>query len=128
MVANIVACVRRLALRRTLQVARTTFLYSTIMLAFARLYPNFTLNLFFILPIQIKWLALLAWIGLGYGLVTGDWMQRLLIVASVANYLVFFGRDHWRDLKQGQRRRAFQARTEKASQAPVPQMPHLWSG
>lgn len=99
--------------------ASNTFLYSTVFLAFARLFPNFILNIFFILPIQIKWLALLMWLGLGYGLITGDWMQRLLIVASVFNYLIFFGRDHWRDLKQSQRRRSYQARTEKAAKPPV---------
>lgn len=102
-----------------LDIASNGFLYSTVFLAFARMYPNFIINLFLILPIQIKWLALLMWIGLGYGLVVGDWMQRLLIVASVFNYLVFFGRDHWRDLKQTQRRRSYQARTEKAAKPPV---------
>ena len=88
-------------------------------LAFARLHPDFVINLFFVLPIKIKWIALVMWVGLGFGLVAGNWMQRLLIIASVFNYLVFFGRDHWRELKQGQRRRSFQAATTKASQAPV---------
>ena len=33
------------------------FLYSTIFLGFAYLFPDFTLMLFFILPIKIKWLG-----------------------------------------------------------------------
>ncbi|QEG36638.1 rhomboid family intramembrane serine protease [Bythopirellula goksoeyrii] len=102
-----------------LDIASNGFLYSTVFLAFARLFPNFVINIFFILPIQIKWLALLMWIGLGYGLIVGDWMQRLLIIASVFNYLVFFGRDHLRDLKQSQRRRSYQSRAEKVGKAPV---------
>jgi len=88
-------------------------------LAFARFYPNFVLQLFFILPIQIKWLALLAWIGYGYQLLTGDWMTRFLVVASVLNYLLFFGREHFQDVKQGQRRRSFQAQDQKASKSLV---------
>ncbi|NOY43070.1 MAG: rhomboid family intramembrane serine protease [Planctomycetes bacterium] len=95
--------------------ASNSFLYGTVFLAFARLFPSFVLNIFFILPIQIKWLALLAWIGYGYGLLTGSGMSRMLIVASVLNYLVFFGREHWRDFKSGQRRRSYQAKVVTAS-------------
>ena len=95
------------------------FLYGTVFLAFARLFPNFTINLFFVLPIEIKWLALLAWIGYAIQLIQGDWMVRLLVIASVANYLVFFGREHYRDLVSGQRRRAYQARTGGASKSLV---------
>ena len=39
------------------------FLYGTVFLAFARLYPDFVLTLFFVLPVKVKWLALLQWIG-----------------------------------------------------------------
>ncbi|MBA3571624.1 MAG: hypothetical protein H0W34_06575 [Pyrinomonadaceae bacterium] len=94
--------------------ASNAFLYGSVFLAFSRLYPDFTLNLFFVLPIRIKWLALLTWLGYGYMLVRGDWMTRMLIIATVLNYLLFFGREHWRELRQGQRRRSFQANTTRA--------------
>jgi hypothetical protein len=90
--------------------ATNSFLYGTVMLAFARLYPDFTLNLFFVLPIRIKWLALLVWIGYGYTLIVAGWIDKLLVVASVLNYLLFFGQQHLRDWQQGQRRRAFQSK------------------
>ena len=93
------------------------FLYGTVFLAFARLFPDFTINVYFILPIKIKWLALLMWIGYGYGLITSDWMGRLLIVASVLNYLLFFGPEHVREFRHGNRRRAYQATTKAASNA-----------
>ncbi len=96
-------------------VASNVFLYMTVFLAFARLVPNFVLHIYFVLPIQIRWLALIAWIGYGYGLIVGDWMARMLILASVTNYLVFFGREHWLDLKQGQRRRTFDARARESA-------------
>ena len=99
--------------------ANNQFLYGTVFLAFARLFPDFTINLFFILPIKIKWLALLAWIGYGVELVSGDGMTRLLVLASILNYLLFFGREHWRDLKSGQRRRSFQSRTKQVAKSLV---------
>ena len=41
-------------------------------LAFAYLYPDFQLLLFFILPVKVKWLALLQWIGYFYVMLVGD--------------------------------------------------------
>ncbi len=38
--------------------ASIVFLYGTVFLAFARLYPDFTLLIMFILPVKIRWLAL----------------------------------------------------------------------
>jgi len=55
--------------------------------------PNFELALFFILPVKIKWLALLTWIGYFIQIAFGNWTTRLLILASLCNYLLFFGRD-----------------------------------
>ena len=100
--------------------ASNAYLYGSIFLAFARLHPDFVLNLFFILPVKIKWLALLQWLFYGYrfitGLAIGDWLLCLTVVAAVLNYLLFFGRDIWRDIKHGHRRRQYQSRTLKASQ------------
>jgi hypothetical protein len=95
--------------------ASSGFLYGTIFFAFARFYPDFTLYIFFVLPIKIKWLAMLQWIFYAYGFLFGGWMERAMIVASVANYLLFFGRDIWLGVKQGHRRMRHHA---KALQAP----------
>jgi hypothetical protein len=102
-------------------VAPNEYLYSSLFLAFARLYPDFIINLFFVLPIRIKWLALLMWIGYGYGIVRGPWMARLLIIATIINYLIFFGPEHLRELRHGQRRRSFQAKTKKPTATPTHQ-------
>ena len=97
--------------------ATNLFLYGSVFLAFARLYPDFTLNLFFILPIRIKWLAILMWIGFAYMLVRGNWMIRMLIISTVLNYLLFFGREHIREWRQGQRKRTFQSQAKRATAA-----------
>jgi hypothetical protein len=94
--------------------ASNAFLYGSLFLAFARLYPDFIFNLFFVLPIRVRWLALLAWLTYGYLMVRGDWMARMLVLATVLNYLLFFGREHWQEYRHGHRRRSFQTRAKRA--------------
>jgi hypothetical protein len=100
--------------------ANNGFLYGTVFLAFAKLYPDFVLSIFFVLPVKVKWLAFFQWCiyGLTFlsALSAGEWMTCGMVVASVLNYLLFFGRDIWRDLKQGHRRMRHQARTVRAPQ------------
>jgi len=91
------------------------FFYGTLFFAFTRLYPDFVIHAYLVLPIRIVWLATIQWIAYGYVLLRGDWPIRLLVFASVLNYLLFFGREHWRDLKSGQRKRTFQSKVSKAA-------------
>jgi hypothetical protein len=60
-------------------VASNLFIAGSIFLAFAHLHPNFTMYVFLVLPIQIKWLALLTWIFLAWSFFTGDLSTRLAI-------------------------------------------------
>jgi hypothetical protein len=108
------------------QTATNGFLYGTVFLAFARLYPDFTMYLFFVLPVKIRWLALLQWIVYGMTMVnpTSTWLDRGMVIAAVFNYLVFFGRDILRDMKQGQRRMKFQAQNIKGTKK-GPQIKHV---
>jgi hypothetical protein len=69
------------------------FIGGSVFLAFAFLNPDFELALFFILPIKIKWLALLTWIGYFFQIAFGTWTSRLLVLASISNFLIFFGKD-----------------------------------
>ena len=70
-----------------------TFLYSSVFLAFAYMAPNFTIHIFFIFPVQIKWLALISWFGYGYSFITGNGITKINILAAVFNFLFFFGYD-----------------------------------
>ena len=85
------------------------YLQASVFLAFAFLYPNFELYLFFVLPVKIKWLALLNWIFYFFTFALGDWHSRLLVAASICNFFVFFGRDVVDRIKHGRRRMATQA-------------------
>lgn len=86
------------------------YVYGSMFLAFARLYPDFTIMLMFILPVKIKWLAWLQWFGYWVAIILGDWHTRLMVLAAVFNYLVFFGRDLFVDAKQGHRRMKHKAK------------------
>jgi hypothetical protein len=96
-------------------VGSNALLYGGVFFAFVRLFPDMVINLFFVLPIRIKWLGLLGWIGVGYGILTGSGAERLLLVGMIINYLVYFGRDHVREWRQGQRRRAFETKVKQAA-------------
>jgi hypothetical protein len=92
-------------------VASNGFLYGSVFLAFARLYPEFVMYLFFILPVKIKWLALLQWVLYAWTFLVGGWLERAMVAASVFNYLLFFGRSIWFNMKHAERRMRFQAQT-----------------
>lgn len=73
------------------------FIDSSVFLAFAYLYPGFVIMMFFILPVQIKWLALLTWLGYGYTLLFLPWPAKAMVLAAVANFFLFFGHEiFWR--------------------------------
>ena len=75
--------------------------------------------LFFVLPIEVRWLALIAWIGYGWRFLSSPlWIERLHIFASVANFLLFFGPAliaRWRG-----RQRRWQHQRQQAEAAKVP--------
>lgn len=73
--------------------ATNAFIGGSVFLAFAFLYPNFQLYLFFILPVKVKWLAMITWVVYGLQFIFGAWQLKLLVAASVCNFVLFFGRD-----------------------------------
>jgi hypothetical protein len=102
------------------QPASNAFLQGSVFLAFAHLFPDFELYIFFILPVKIKWLALITWITYGVIAVFGDWLSRLLILASVCNFLLFFGNDILQRVRAGKRRMEY-----RAAQLAVKEPPYL---
>ena len=98
-----------------------SFFAVSVFLAFAFLNPDFELYLFFILPVKIKWFALVMWLGFAYALVVGDWNARLTVLAATGNFLAFFARDIVQRIRTGRqhmqqqvRRSAFRADENEA--------------
>lgn len=100
-------------------VATNLFVGLAVFLAFAYLNPDYEILVFFILPVKMKWLALLDCLYLAYTFALGDFGTRLAVIAGVGNFLVFFARDLWLDFRSGRRRmkagarRAAAERTER---------------
>ncbi len=78
----------------------------SVFLAFAWLNPNFELLIFFLLPVKIKWLALITWIMYGVTVIFGTWTERLMVFASVGNFLVFFAPEIYLRIRSGHRKMA----------------------
>ena len=102
-------------------VVSNVFILGSVFIAFAYLNPDFELLLFLILPVKIKWLALLAVVLGAHRFVVSGLAIRLQILAAVTAFLLFFGADMLRTLRQGRRSRVRQ--TERA--AAVEQPRHL---
>jgi len=84
------------------------FLNTSIFLAFAAIYPDFVLHLFFLIPIRVKYIAYLVWFGYAVSLLFGAWPTKLATMVIITNYLLFFGRYHYIAAKT--RRRAWSYR------------------
>ncbi len=88
------------------------YLNLSLFFAFATLFPNFPILLWFIIPVPAKWIALVSLGFTGLAFVDGSSSTRLAILVSLANYLLFFGYEWariWRE--QGRtiaRRQQFQ--------------------
>lgn len=100
------------------------YMLMSLFLAFATLFPDYQILLFFILPVKVKWLGLLSGAGLLLMMVQLPGLARLVPVVAVGNYLLFFAPalvDLLRGFKrQAGRRQAlheFKAKSEEARPA-----------
>lgn len=71
--------------------ATGVWLNLSLFFAFSTLFPNFEILLFFLIPVRIKWLALLSFAGTLLEFLGGSLSTKAAIVIALANYIVFFG-------------------------------------
>ena len=71
--------------------ATNQFIDGSVFLAFAFLYPEFIIQIFFILPVRIKWIALITWIFYAGTIILGSWSDKLQVLAAILNFMLFFG-------------------------------------
>jgi membrane associated rhomboid family serine protease len=96
-----------------------TWLNASLFLAFATVFPDVQILLFFILPIRVKWLGIVAALGIAAALVMRDWSTRASIGAAMGNYLLFFG-GHWWGVWKGRNLQVRQKARRAAFNASVP--------
>jgi hypothetical protein len=95
--------------------ATNIYIGGLVLLAFAFLFPDFELLLFFILPVKVKWFAWLTWAIYVYTLAVGPWSDRLMVIAASAVFFLFFGGDVYRRVRGAYR--SSQRRFEAVRQA-----------
>ncbi|HEX4053646.1 MAG TPA: hypothetical protein VHX86_05225 [Tepidisphaeraceae bacterium] len=80
------------------------YLMESVFLAFAWLYPDFEFLLFLILPVKVKWLALIGWAFYVWALLTGNWATKAEVAAGAINFLLFFHSDLIDGIRSSRRR------------------------
>ena len=74
-------------------------LTASLFFAFARFYPDLVIYFAYILPLKVKWIA---WFSAGLLLlqiIFGSMQFRAAAICAMANYLIFFGPDLWREAR-----------------------------
>ena len=98
----------------------TWYLNMSLFLAFAAIYPDMQFYLFFAIPIKAKWLAIFDGAYFLYGLMFGGMADRIAIIMSLLNFLVYFlmTRGGKYNPKEIRRKQQFHAQMREASQPP----------
>ncbi|PKL42770.1 MAG: hypothetical protein CVV41_12120 [Candidatus Riflebacteria bacterium HGW-Riflebacteria-1] len=79
------------------------FIYLSLFLGFATIYPDYEILLFLLLPVKMKYLALLSGASMIYSLVVGSLFIKIAILLSLGNYLLFFAQDVIAAVRQNRR-------------------------
>ncbi|HVJ90771.1 MAG TPA: rhomboid family intramembrane serine protease [Labilithrix sp.] len=101
------------------------WLNTSLFFAFATIFPNYEILVFFIIPIRVKWLALLTAGLVGYAFIDGDNGSRAAIAVAFVNYLFFFtghlirlARGQQLQMRQATRRTSFRQTPEREAKTP----------
>jgi hypothetical protein len=77
----------------------SSYLNLTLFFAFAYIYPDFQIRLMLILPVKMKYLALISALFLAYSFFTENFSGRLAIAFAIINFILFFGLDIIRSIR-----------------------------
>lgn len=87
--------------------AANSYLNLSLFLAFALMYPDYEILVFFFLPVKMKYLALIDAIGLAAMFVADSWAGRIALLVALANVILFFYNDFIDGIKNAKRRHDF---------------------
>lgn len=80
------------------------YLNLSLFLAFAAMFPNQQVLLFFFIPIKVKWIGIVEGVFIGYililSIITRQWETVAAIIAALINFIIFFGYDLINRLKR----------------------------
>ncbi|MFA9479209.1 hypothetical protein ACERK3_13035 [Phycisphaerales bacterium AB-hyl4] len=98
------------------------YVFISVLLAFAWLYPEFQFLLFFIIPVKVKWIGIVVavltagWFLQALGM--RQWQEAAVLAAGIANFFLFFGGEMITRARNAHRRRVYE--TERAELAEQP--------
>ena len=99
----------------------TYYINMSMFLAFAVTFPNMELMLYFVLPVKMKWLGLVYAGLVGFGFVTGNAVTRVMIIASMLNFILFA----FFTMRQGKFRTAFKSAPKPAPRTNKPSVQNI---
>lgn len=73
--------------------ATNVYLNLSLFFAFAQMFPNYSILLFFLIPIKMKYLAYVNWAFFALSFLTEKWPGRISLLFSLLNFFLFFGPD-----------------------------------
>jgi len=91
------------------------FLNLSLFLAVATLAPNFEILLFLILPVKMKWIAMISLLLPAGVLLFGPLPQKMMVVMCLGNYLLFFGPNFLRNRIEARQTATRRAKFQAAS-------------
>ena len=91
----------------------TYYINMSIFLAFAACYPEMEVRLYFLIPIKMKWMALVYLAFTIYDVIQVGWFYGVAVAASLLNFVIFYFMIHKRRLSPKERAR--QARWKAAT-------------
>ncbi len=97
------------------------WLNSSLILAFATLFPDYPVRLYFVVEVRMKWLGILTAGIMAFEAIASPWAERAAMVAALSNYFAFFGADlaaAWRARRLGVRQAARRTDAPVVSHAP----------
>ena len=68
----------------------TNFISTSLLLAFAATFPDQEIRLYLVLPLKVKWLGVIFAVPIVWQFITGSTVNRVAIVSSLLNFLIFF--------------------------------------
>lgn len=93
------ACTAAVGFYPALEPVTNTYLNTALFLAFAALYPEMEVLLFFVLPVRVKYIGAVTWGWMAWDFFRGGAVTRWSVAAAVFSYLCFLGPDLWERLR-----------------------------
>ena len=93
--------------------ATSAFLDLSLFLAFAVIFPNFEILIFFLIPVKVKYLAYITAVYFVLAVSFFPVKDKIACLASILNFLLFFGPDFLKNMKNRQKYKSVQRNFRK---------------